>query len=488
MLNVKTWKRVHLIGIGGINMSAVAKLLVKAGTKVTGSDVKASEFTEQLEKLGVKIAIGPHDERNVPSDCQGVVHTSAAPDDNPERLAAKNRNLPDITNFEWLGSWFKGKEVVLVTGTHGKSTTTALLGQMCIAGGLDPTVVVGSKMPDWPDQNLRIGSSDLIIIEGDEYARHFLEFSPTALIVNNIELDHTDVYKDIDDIRKTFEKLFHQTKRSGTVVANGESEQVRLALKQFISTKLLKPIFFGTVARPASHVPGSPKIEGDFEAETLIEWRDGMTSVAIKRADWSINLISPLMGRHNGMNVAAAALMAHALGVKDDAIQKTASEFKGIWRRMELLGERDGVKIFSDYGHHPTAVRANIDALRQAFPDKRLVLCFQPHHKNRTKQLFDDFTTCFDRADVLVLCEIYDVPGRSADEDADMTSQKLLDEINNVQRTSYNVQRTLKQSEYAADPAAAVKRTLEILKPGDVCVFMGAGDMDAEVRKVMNTP
>ncbi len=481
MLNVKTWKRVHLVGVGGINMSAVAKLLVKAGVTVTGSDVKASEFTEQLEKLGVKIAIGPHDERNVPADCQDVVHTSAAPEENPERLAAKARHLPDVTNFEWLGSWFKGKKLVLVTGTHGKSTTTALLGEMCVAGGLDPTVVVGSKVPNWPDENLRVGASDLVIIEGEEYAKHFLEFTPTALVINNMELDHTDVYKNIDDVRKTFEKLLHQTKLGGVVVANGESDQVRAALKTFIATDKLKPVFFGTGARPMSLVPGNPKTNGDLEAKLNIAWRDEHLAVHIEHMDWRLDVESPLMGAYNGMNLAAAALMAHALGAKDEAIVKAAATFNGIWRRMELLGERHGVKIFTDYGHHPTAVRATLDAVREAFPEKRVVLCFQPHHKNRTKHLFEEFASCFDRADVLVLCEIYDVAGRNADEDADMTSQKLLDAVKQRE-----VARPLSDTEYAPDPAVAVKRTLELLKPGDVCVFMGAGDLDGEARKALN--
>ncbi len=480
MLNVKTWKRVHLIGIGGINMSAVAKLLVKSGHTVTGSDVKTSEATDELIKMGIKIAIGPHDERNLPNDAQAVVHTSAAPESNPERLAAKARNLPDITNFEWLGSWFKGDKVVLVTGTHGKSTTTAVLGKMCEDGGLDPTVVVGSRLSEWPDGNLRVGKSDLVIIEGDEYAKHFLEFSPAAVIVNNIELDHTDVYKDLDDIRKTFEKLLHQAKKGGTVVANGESDPVRLALKPFMATNVLKTVFFGDVPESVAHVPGSPVTAKDLEAKTHIKWEDGQTKVRIEKSGWVLDLESNLLGRHNGMNVAAAALMAHELGAEDQAIKKASSEFNGIWRRMELLTERDGVKIFSDYGHHPTAVSANIQALREAFPDKRLVLCFQPHHKNRTKQLFDQFAACFDRADVLILCEIYDVAGRDADGDADMSSQKLLDAVKNREMA-----RPLTDMEYAPDPATAVKRTLELIKPGDVCVFMGAGDMDGEVRRVI---
>ncbi len=231
MLNLKKMTNIHLVGIGGINMSAVAKLLLRSGFTVTGSDVKQTEITDELAAKGVKISIGPHDERQVSADCQLVVHTSAAPDDNPERVAAKNRHLPDLSNFEWLGEWFKDKKVVLVTGTHGKSTTTGLLAAMCIQGGLDPTVIIGSKMPDWPDGNLRLGESDLVIIEGDEYAKHFLSFHAAALIINNIELDHVDVFKDIDDMRHTFERLLRQTKVGAIVVYNADSDQAAKAVE-----------------------------------------------------------------------------------------------------------------------------------------------------------------------------------------------------------------------------------------------------------------
>ncbi len=476
MKNIHDWKNVHLIGIGGINMSAVAKILLKAGVTVTGSDVHESEITKEMEDLGINVVIGPNDERNVPEKCDGVIHTSAAPDTNPERIAAKNRNITDINNFEWMGAWFKSSRTVVVTGTHGKSTVTSLLGMMCIEGNLDPTVIVGSKIPGWKDQNLHLGNSDLVIVEGDEYAKHFLEFHPEAIIINNMELDHTDVYADIDELRQTFERLIRQTKIGATIIANAECDQVIEALKPLIVTQKLKVNYF---ARPNRFADERIRIKDEniVKNEVTIQWKEENLHVAIKTGDDVLNLTSSLIGDYNGLNLASAVLMARHLGASDEAIQKVAESFPGIWRRMELVGEQNGVSIYSDYGHHPSAVSSVISAVHDAYPDKRLVLCFQPHHKNRTKHLWQDFVTCFDRADALVLCEIYDVAGRAAEEDADVTSQKLLDEVK-----ARDIARPLEHMEYAPNPESAVNQTLKLLKEGDICIFMGAGDIDSALR------
>jgi UDP-N-acetylmuramate--alanine ligase len=481
MLKVHAWQRVHLVGIGGINMSAVAKLLLAAGAKVTGSDIAETDITKELAAKGVTIDIGPHDERHVPADCQAVIHTSAAPTNNPERIAAKNRHLPDVSNFEWLGAWFKeGYRVVLVTGTHGKSTTTALLGNMCIQAGLDPTVIVGSRLADWPDANLRLGKSDLVIIEGDEYATHFLEFHPAGLIVNNIELDHTDIFRDLDDMRHAFERLLRQTKHGSPVVVNGESAE---AMKAVAAVKLhtMKIIRFGR--RETIPFPSQA-----YEAITDPVLTGNERKIGLEFAGGKMELKTRLMGSFNAMNITAAAVMAKELGASDQAIAQAVEGFKGLWRRMEPVGEVNGAQVYSDYGHHPTAVRETLTAARLAFPDKRLVLCFQPHHKNRTRHLFDGFLTCFDQADVLVLCEIYDVAGRSASEDSDVTSQGLLEAIRNkAPDPEALAPRRLGLMEYAPDPAAAVARTLALLEAGDVCIVMGAGDIDSALRNQLIT-
>ena len=246
-----------------------------------------------------------------------------------------------------------------------------------------------------------------------------------------------------------------------------------MALKPFANTHAVTPIRFGQALKPG--------LDKKYEALADIKSGEHLNIKITILPSEVMELQSSLIGEFNGMNITAAALMAHALGVKVDDIAKAVAEFKGIWRRMEFLSSINGALVYSDYGHHPTAVASTLKSLRQAFPNRRVVLCFQPHHKNRTKHLFNEFTSCFDQADVLILCEIYDVAGRSADEDADVTSQKLLDAVK-----AQTNERPLKQMEYAPDPDSAVKRTLELLQPNDVCVIMGAGDIDASVRKLIN--
>lgn len=443
-MNVHEIKSIHLIGVGGINMSAVAKVLIAAGVRVSGSDIAANDQTEILSSRGATIKIGEFAE-NVPSDCELVITTSAAPAINKERIAAAERKIPEMTNFVFLGKWFENTQTILVTGTHGKSTTTAMLGLILEKAGLDPTVIVGSKVPSFTDGNLRIGKSDLFVIEGDEYARHFLEFHPHGVVLNNLELDHTDTFRNIDAVIASFHELVGQVKENGIVVVNTADPRLLRLIETEQSSlegRGCKIIKFGT-------------------EESLVK--------------------SPLAvpGAFNRMNATGAALMAKELGASDDAVASSLQGFTGIWRRFEHLAEIREASIYSDYGHHPTAVAATLAAAHEAFPGRRVVLCFQPHHRNRTRSLFLDFVTSFDAADILVFCEIYEVAGRDEDKDKEISSWDLLETIARHD-ADRGVTRTV---EYAADPAASVKRTMEIILPKDVVIFMGAGDIDAEIRK-----
>jgi UDP-N-acetylmuramate--alanine ligase len=448
-MNVRELKVVHFVGIGGINMSAVAKLLLAAGVRVSGSDVAENEQTKILAERGATITIG-HAAEHVPADAQTIVYTSAAPETNPERIEARKRGIPEFTNFQFLGRWFAQSKTILVAGTHGKSTTTAMLGVILEQAGLDPTVVVGSKVPGFPDGNLRIGSSNLFVIEGDEYARHFLEFTPFAVVLNNIELDHTDVFPTLNEMKSAFGELLGNIQAGGFVVANASDANVQALLEQ------------ESRALNAHQVRVVPFNAGSGDAVLL-----------------GVELKVP--GRINRLNATAAATMARELGASQEQIVAALNLFPGIWRRFELLGEESGAKIFSDYGHHPTAVAATLSAAKEQFPNSRIILCFQPHHRNRTKHLFLEFIPSFDLADVLVLCEIYDVAGRDATEDEDISSHDLVDAV-----VRHDADRAASRTvEYAANPAEAVRQTLAKAQQGDVVIFMGAGDIDPEIRKQM---
>jgi len=376
-----------------------------------------------------------------------------------------------MTNFQFLGDWFKAQKTVVVCGTHGKSTTTAMLGLITERARFDPTVIVGSKVPQFVEGNLRLGASDLCIVEGDEYARHFLEFTPYAVLLNNIELDHTDVFPDLASMIAAFRELILKIRYGGILVANVGDANVRTLVEQeksaldTLKVRLVK--FNGDGA-------DEWKISHQFDA--------GVTHVSIEKPGIAYRVILNVPGAHNAVNAAGAALMASELGAEYPDIAAGLESFKGIWRRMELLSDKDDVRIYSDYGHHPTAVAATVTAAKEMSMGSRVILCFQPHHRNRTKHLFLEFVTSFDLADALILCEIYDVTGRDAGEDADVSSEDLVDAV-----IRHDADRGVARIvEFAPNPDAAVKRTLALVEPGDVVIIMGAGDIDAAIRQAVS--
>ncbi|MEO5927509.1 MAG: UDP-N-acetylmuramate--L-alanine ligase [Patescibacteria group bacterium] len=468
-MNVKDVKSVHLVGAGGINMSAVGKLLLAAGVKVSGSDIVENEQTKLLTERGAQIFIG-EDGSRIPADCELLVYTSAAPQVNKERIAASARKIPELTNFAFLGDWFEDAKTYVVTGTHGKSTTTAMLGLIMEKGKLDPTVVVGSKVPGFADGNLRLGKRDLFVVEGDEYARHFLEFHPDGVILNNLELDHTDVFHSVEVLIASFHELVEQVKDGGVVIANVADERINALVeteRESLAARNVRIIPFGTNAPDVWNVTSEQ--QGDYRVMTVE--RPGMT--------FRFNLA--IHGAFNAMNAAGAALLARELGVTYPDMGGALEAFKGIWRRFEFLGEVHESRVYSDYGHHPTAVAATLKAAKESFPDRRVLLAFQPHHRNRTKSLFADFVTSFDDADELVLCEIYDVVGRDATEDEKVSSLDLVDAV-----VRHDAERHAARTvEYATDPAATVKRILELAKADDIVICMGAGDIDGAARSAI---
>lgn len=484
-MNFASLKQVHLTGIGGISMSAVAKILVASGIKVTGSDVKSNEQTELLVARGVTVHIG-EDPAFVAPETELLIYTSAAPETNRERAAAKERKIPELTNFQFLGEWFAEKRVVLVTGTHGKSTTTALLGRALIAAEKDPTVLVGSKVPDFEEGNLRLGGSDLVVIEGDEYAKHFLEFKPYGVSINNIELDHTDVYANLEEMVATFGELLARVQNGGIILANMSDARVE-ALIALTSQSL--------EARHVSVIPFGVKHGWNITERKIISSTE-LASDSLERAD-TVNEVQHIYisnpngevmeialqipGEFNAMNALAALSMAEALEADRSKAISSLDSFTGIWRRFESLGVKQGVHVYSDYGHHPTAVSQTLRAAHEAFPDKKIILCFQPHHRNRTKQLFFEFEASFDKADALILCEIYDVAGREAKEDERISSRDFLDVLSR-RDAEYGVTR---QVSYAANPTEAIQQARAACKPGDVLIIMGAGDIDVIARKML---
>lgn len=450
---IDQYKNVHCIGIGGIGISAIAKFLVAHGKTVTGSDAYASNITRDLETRGVKVSIG-HAAENIPANADLIVYTEAAQEDNVERAEAKKRGLKQLGHFDFLGELSKEYRTICVTGTNGKSTTTAMTGLIFEAAKLDPTVFVGSLVPGWKDGNVRIGKSDILIIEGDEYKRKMLKLHPETTLVTNIEEDHLDIYKDLDDIILAFSNLAYQT--SKVFIQNW----FEFGKDLYGSDGKAKHKYFG------------------MEMEKKSWFRIGFRLKKAKREivnGWQrlagVELQVP--GEFNMMNALGARAIAREYGIDDVVTHRALKAFRGIWRRFEKVGEFMGATIISDYGHHPTAIKGTLAAAKEFYPGRRVVLLFEPHQHNRTKELFDDFVTSFDQADVAIISEIYHVEGRVEDE-GDISSKDIVDKIASSKVT------------YAKNLVAAEAQLRSVIEKGDVVIIMGAGNVDQVARNLVS--
>lgn len=451
-------KHVHLIGAGGIGTAAVAKLLLEEGKKITGSDTAASAITQDLVRRGAKIAIG-HD----PSLVRGadlVVYSPAVPDTDPERVEAARLKIRELSYPQFLGELSRGYTTIAVSGTNGKSTTTAMLGLMLEAAGYDPLVIVGSLVPGFKDGNLRHGRGRFFIVEGCEYRAHMLNLHPEMIVLTNVEADHLDYFRDLDHIRDTFQAFLDKLKGQGMAVLNAnDPESAKLAADRMIR--------YGT-GIAAEYVAGERRVAA------------GSQAFQVSRAQPEEvlgDLVLKVPGAFNAANALAATTAAMELGVPFETCQRVLKAFGGIWRRFERVGEWRGAEIISDYGHHPTAIKGTIAAAREFFPKRRVVLCFQPHQHSRTKELLPGFVDALKEADVLVLPEIYRVSGRTESEEKEISSVILAELVR--QAAPGKVVR------YAHDLQNAERELKELIQAGDIVIIQGAGDVDEVARKLV---
>jgi len=460
MKKIKDLNKVHLIGIGGIGVSAVAKLLFDYGKEVSGSDAGgASDLTENLKSSGVKIFYN-HATENVPDDADLVIYSSAVPSDNPERLAADRYSIEQLSYAEFLGELTLEKKTIAVSGTHGKSTTTAMIGKIFEKAGLDPTVIVGTKVPGF-DGNLRLGKSDLLILEACEWKANMLKLSPTTIVLTNVEEDHLDFYKDLTDIKNHFQKYLDSLPLdNGFLAYNGDDENIA----ELTKTK-------GYVLSAW----GLDNSEVDVLGKELTI-KDHKQFFIVNNFTYSLTV----PGNYNVYNALAAITVAKHFGIEDKIIASALEQFTGTWRRFEIVGSAKDVQgslVISDYAHHPTAVSSVIKAAKDFYPDHRLVLLFQPHHYDRTAKLFDDFVKCFDRSDVAVICEVYDVLGRQEDGLHTVSSKDLVEAAKKNQPG--------KEIIYAPNILESEKIISNLLQPNDVLLVVGAGDIDKVARDLI---
>lgn len=450
-------KKIHFIGIGGIGLSAIAKLMHAQGKNVSGSDAISSEITDELKKSGIEIFIGQKAE-NLADNTELVIYTLAIPASNTERIKAEKAGMRMLTYPEALAVLFNEKYGIAICGTHGKSSTTSMTSLVLSDAGLDPSVVVGSKVLEFGG-NLRIGQSRYFVIEACEYERAFLEYYPKMIMLNNIELDHTDYYKDIEDYRSAFEQFIGHLPEGGVLIVNGDDQNNLKPADRNASDHKIKIIKFGFGKN--NDIKG---FDLKFEA--------GQTKFKVSFPDRDTDEFTiKIPGRFNVYNALAAIATGSHLGIDTERIKKTLAGFGGIWRRFEVKGEYKNTLVVSDYAHHPTAVKSTIEAAKEFYPGKRIMAVFQPHQHNRTKMLYQDFLKSFNAADVLILVEIFDVAGREDKKDQDVSSRKMAEDIKKINK------KLAPDIFYAANPAEAKKLINEKTKPGDVLLIMGAGDI-----------
>lgn len=437
--------KVHFVGIGGIGMSGIAEVLLNLGYSVTGSDIKKTETTSRLESLGAKIHYG-HKAENL-GDAYVVVISSAIKKDNPELLAANDKNVPVILRAEMLAELLRMKYSVLVSGTHGKTTTTSLIAHMLFYAGMDPTMVVGGKLNNI-GTNAKLGQGAFVVAEADESDGSFLLLSPTIAIATNIEREHMEYYKDYKNLENAFVEFLNKVPFYGLNLVCLDNT----GIQKIISRLKRRVMTYGF-----SH-------QADLRADNITT--KGGTS------EYDVFLNNNLMGRfknsilgvHNVQNSLAAIGVGIELGIDVEKIKEAFLEFKGIERRFQLKGSVNEILVVDDYGHHPTEIKATINTARN-FWDGRVVVLFQPHRYTRTKDLFEDFITSFYEADVVLVMDIY---AASEDEIPGIDGNSL---AKGMKMHGH------KEVYYVGGKENALTFLKNFLKPKDLLLTLGAGDV-----------
>lgn len=453
-------RRIHFVGIGGVGMCGIAEVLLNQGYEISGSDIKLSPVTERLASQGAQIFIG-HQESNV-QGAHVVVVSTAVTEENPELVAARAQRIPVVQRAQMLAELMRYRHGIAVAGTHGKTTTTSLVASIMAAGGLDPTFVIGGKLTS-AGTNAKLGASTYLVAEADESDASFLHLQPLTSIVTNIDADHMSTYEgDFGRLKKTFVEFIHNLPFYGLAIVCIDDPVVAEILPQ--------------VSRPLMTYGFDDN--ADIHAFNLHQ--DGMiTSFTVRRKgheDLDIALNMP--GKHNAQNALAAIAVATDLDVADEHIVAGLNHFSGVGRRFQVLGdypaESGSATLVDDYGHHPREVAATIDAIRAGWPNRRLVMVYQPHRYSRTRDLYEDFVDVLSRVDVLILLDIYPA-GEETITGAD--GRSLCRSI---------------RSRGQVDPVfvergAAIAPVLGgILKDGDLLLTQGAGDIGQISRALLD--
>ncbi|MDR2067117.1 MAG: UDP-N-acetylmuramate--L-alanine ligase [Endomicrobium sp.] len=438
---LKDCYKIHFVGIGGSGMSGIAEVLINLGHIVSGSDLKKTNITDHLEEIGAKVYIG-HNGENVTS--VDVVVTSTAIDrDNPEVDAALKNKIPIIPRVEMLAELARLKHAVTIAGTHGKTTTTSLTSLVLSEGGLDPTIVIGGRLKNL-NTSARLGKGAYIVVEADESDGSFLKLSPVVTVVTNIDNDHLDYYGSMAALKEAFINHINSIPFYGAAIICSDDN----AIKEIMCKIKRKYITYG--------LRGSPDIKA-----TNIKVLETCTSFDVFYMNKKLgNVYIKVPGEHNVLNSLAAIGVGVWLGIPFALITKAISSFGGIGRRLEIKGEKNGIMVIDDYGHHPTEVKATLKAIKHFWPKRKLIVLFQPHRYTRTKNLFDEFGKSFKYADIVKVLDIYSA------------GEKTIDGVN-----AELVLNSLLKNKSIADKFIDIKTLSKSLSFGDIVLTLGAGDV-----------
>jgi UDP-N-acetylmuramate--alanine ligase len=437
-------EKIHLIGIGGIGMSGIAQLLLNLGNRVSGSDVKPSSLIEKLRHLGAEISIG-HQRDNL-ADADIVIVTPAVKSDNPELVAAQERNLKILTRAQALAELANQKNTIAVTGAHGKTTTSSLTSHILSACGLKPTICVGGEVFSL-NGNAFTGSGNYFVLEADESDGSLLTLNPLYSIITNVDREHMDYYRNLEHVMQTFKEFLTHTKKEGVIFLCRDDKQL-MRLARSAGRRI---VTFGL------------GVDADIYAKDIV-LKESFSEFTCMRGNEEIAQFTvPLPGRHNVSNALAAIALSLELEIDIDSLKKSFESFRGIRRRMELKLKKKDILVFEDYAHHPTEIKATLDALKN-FKHKRIFAVFQPHRYTRTKFLLNEFGTCFRGVDRLIVTDIYaasEPPIEGINAEVICEKAKKAGVENATFLPKYDI----------------LKSLLQELKPGDLVAVMGAGDI-----------
>lgn len=451
------YKNVYFIGIGGVSMSGLAEILVQKGIKVSGSDMKKGASTIKLENLGVKINYG-HKAENITDDIDLVVYTAAIKDDNPELVAARAKGIDAVERAVLLGSIMSHyPNSIAVAGTHGKTTTTSMISEILLAADADPTITIGGTLSTIHG-NIKVGHSDYFVAEACEYHDSFLKFDPFVAVILNVEAEHLDYFKDINQIRQSFKGFAHNTPSGGYVVINSAVEGLEYITQDLKSSV----VTFGTDKEKSMWYP-----------ENIVHNPNGTNTFdAYFEGRFMGHIVLNVPGEHNILNALAACAASTSVGIKMSKIVKGLENYTGVNRRFQYKGKYNGATIVDDYAHHPTEVKATLAAAKLV-EHKTLWCVFQPHTYSRAKALLEDFGTAFMDADKILLADIF----AAREKDTGIISSRDVAE---------KIKSHGKDAQYIGSLDNITEYLKKELKEGDLLITMGAGNVYTVGEKLIN--